>query len=627
MSIFHHDQQIIEDRDEGALDLFKKRLIPAMVVIVLFFFLVVFRLWMLQIVDGEEYARRSDDNRVKTRKIAAPRGHILDRFGREIVTNRPSFNVTLIQEDSLDIGELLSRLAPVLEEDVSTLWKKVRNASGVQRHIPIILQEDIDWKTLSYLENHKHEFPGIRTEVQPIRMYHYQDLAANIIGYIGLISHDELKKRDPKIYGRNDIVGKTGLEFLREADLRGEKGYSEAEVNAIGFEQRLLRREEPLSGREIRLTIDVDLQKVAEETMAAEDKAGAVVALEVDTGRVLVAASTPGIHLQDFIGGISGKKWKKLRDNPRKPLVNKVVQFTYPPGSTYKMITALTGLMRGVINEETTFYCPGYYYFGGRRYSCWRKGGHGSVNLERAISESCDVYFYKVGEAAGVDALAETAKKLGLGRKTGIEMISEKAGVVPSKEWKRQVRKSSWQKGDTLSVAIGQGFNLVTPLQICLMTAAIANHGKVYKPQLVEQIVDPDGNLVESFVPKLLSDFEGVDRYFDTIIHGMKMVVQGKRGTARLVAIDGLEIAGKTGTAQVVDVKRYRHLKEKNIPYKWREHAWFTCFAPAENPEIAVTVLVEHGLHGGSAAGPVAKAVLQQYFSGRLNHITPSAGK
>ncbi len=609
----------IEERDDSVLDILKRRLVAAVALVLFFFALILFRLWSLQITHGDEYERRAYGNRVRIMQVAPPRGHILDRQGREIVTNRPSFNVVLVQEDSYDLGGVLKRLAPVLGMEEALLWEKVREAAGAPKYLPIRLKEDIDWRTLAYLENHNQEFSGIRTEVQPVRVYHYEDLAANVIGYLGSISRDELERVDEEVYRGGDIIGKMGLEKLREADLRGEKGRRYSEVDVKGFEQKLLKSVEPLPGRELRLTLDVDLQQIAESHMAAAEKAGAVVAMEVNTGRLLVAASAPAIHIQDFIGGISTDNWKAMLDNPRHPLINKVAQASYPPGSVYKMVTALTGLDKGAIDEETVFYCPGYYRFGNRTYRCWKRGGHGPVNLNKAISESCDVYFYQVGQRVGVDALAEYAGKLGLGKHTGVEIEYEKSGLAPTKKWKQQNRNSKWQDGETLSVAIGQGFNLTSPLQVCVMTATLANGGKVFRPQIVEQVVDPEGKLVENFQPEVVSEITGLDRYFKAIRQGMEDVVQGRRGTARRVAIEGLRIAGKTGTAQVVKLAQYRHLKEDDIPYQFRDHAWFTCFAPADNPEIAVTVLVEHGLHGGSGAGPVARAVLNQYFSGRLD--------
>lgn len=617
--LFSKEADEITERDVASLDNLRRRVSGAIVVVLVFFSLIVLRLWSLQINHGEEYKNRADSNRVRIRQVAAPRGHILDRKGREIVTNRPSFNVVLMREDSHDLDDVLKRLAPILNDELSALWSRVREAEGTPRYLPIRLKEDIDWKTLAYLENHNKEFSGIRIEVQPVRVFHYQDLAANVIGYLGAISKTELENSDQTVYRGGDLIGKMGLEKLREADLRGEKGNSYSEVDARGFERKLLKSYEPLPGREIRLTIDVDLQQAAENLMDIGEKAGAVVAMEVKTGRILAIASTPHIRLNDFVGGISRDKWQELLDNEKHPLINKTVQATYPPGSTYKMVTALAGLATGVITPDTPIYCPGSYFFGNRRYGCWKKGGHGTVTLRRAIEESCDVYFYQVGQRVGVDTLAEYAGKLGLGRKTGIELEHEKSGLTPTKKWKISRYQTKWQEGETLSTAIGQGFNLASPLQICQMTATVANGGKLYRPQLIEQVVEPDGKVAQTFKPELLEEIKGLDNYMAIIREGLIGVVNGPHGTARSAKIDGITVAGKTGTAQVVKVAAYRHLKEENIPYNFRDHAWFTSFAPAEDPEIAVTVLVEHGLHGGSAATPIATAVMKEYFRDRLS--------
>jgi penicillin-binding protein 2 len=608
----------LSEHDDAELDALKRRIIVAGLIVLFFAAIIFARLWFLQIYKGGEYRDRADNNRVRMREIAAPRGNILDAKGREMVTNRPSFNVVLVREDSNDVDKLLKKLASSLDLDISELWKKLRDAGGKPRHIPVRLLEDVDWETLAYVENHNQEFPGIRIETIPARVYHYENLAAHAIGYLGEISKKELEARDPNIYAGGDLVGKMGLESLREADLRGEKGSSSSEVNARGFEQQLLKNEEPLPGNDIQLTIDTELQKVAEDLMDAGDKAGAVVAMEVKTGRMLVLASNPVLPLNQFVGGISHKNWNALLENSKHPLINKVVQAQYPPGSTYKMITAMAGLNSGVIDKDTVFYCPGHYTFAKRRYHCWKRGGHGAVNLNRAISESCDVYFYQVGLRVGVDKLAEMANKFGLGHKSGIEMEHEKSGLTPTKEWKKKRYNKRWQDGETLSIAIGQGFNLVTPLQICLLTATIANGGKQYFPQIIEKVTDPDGRVLEQFEPVVADELKNEDAFLTLIRTGMEEVVQGKRGTARNVRIKGLTIGGKTGTAQVVRLKQYKHLKEEDIPYKYRDHAWFTCYAPADDPEIAITVLVEHGLHGGSVAGPIARSLLETYFAERL---------
>jgi penicillin-binding protein 2 len=611
----------IPERDDEALDMLKRRLVVVAVFVMIFTALIIARLWYLQINSGEEYKERAFNNRVRIRQVAAPRGHILDRKGKEIVTNRPSFNVLLIREDSHDIDDVLKRLAGVLHEDISELWKRIREAAGTPLHIPVVLKEDINWDTLAYLENHNREFSGIRIEVVPVRVYHYGDMASHVIGYLGVINKKELAEADPEKYSGEDLIGKMGLEKLRESDLRGEKGSSSSEVNARGFEQQLLKSEDPLPGGEIRLTLDVDLQQVAEAMMDEEEKTGAVVAMEVKTGRLLALVSAPKIHLDDFTGGISSENWNALLENPKHPLINKVVQGMYPPGSTYKMVTALAGLATGAINENTVINCSGHLQFGNRVYMCWRHSGHGAVEIRRAITESCDVYFYQVGQRVGVDVLADYAHKLGLGEKTGVEMEHEKNGLIPNKQWKMRQHKQKWQDGETLSVAIGQGYDLVTPMQICRMTATVANGGKVFLPQLVETVRNAEGKVTEQFQPKLVRELTGFGRNLALIREGLVGVVNGDHGTARAARIDGVTVAGKTGSAQVVKLAQYKGLKEENIPYKYRDHAWFTCFAPAEDPEIAVTVLVEHGLHGGSEAAPIAKAVLEKYFESRLQAL------
>jgi penicillin-binding protein 2 len=613
--LFLEDIEEIAEHDEEAVNMLKRRALLGVALILFFLLVIVSRFWYLQINQGEEYRRLAENNRVRIRSVPPPRGHIFDREGREIVTNRPSFNVSLIREDSYDIEDVLKRLAVVLDEDIEVLWEQIRKSEGTPRHIPITLKEDVDWDILAYLENNKYKFSGIRIEVQPVRVYHYGDLAANIIGYIGSINKKQLEADTSGVYEGGDLTGKRGLELLREADLRGEKGSRSTEVNARGFEQQQIKNIAPLPGRDIKLTIDAELQQAAEQYMDISDKAGAVVVLEVGSGRLLAAASTPTIHLEEFIGGISQKNWDALLNNPKHPLINKVVQGAYPPGSTYKIVTALAGLSEGVIDMNTTFYCPGHYYFGNRLYRCWKHSGHGTVDIRRAITESCDVFFYQVGQRVGVDKLAEYAQKLGLGQRTGVELEHEKSGLAPTKAWKRERYNEKWHEGETLSVAIGQGFNIMTPLQICLMTAAIANGGTIYKPQLVETVTTPDGEVIEQFEPQVIGELSPRDkRYLPLIQEGLYGVVMGKRGTARNVRIEGLSIAGKTGTAQVVRLAQYKGLKEQDIPYKFRDHAWFTCYAPADNPKIAVTVLVEHGLHGGSGAGPIARVVLKKYF-------------
>ncbi len=606
----------LTSRDDNELDWLRKRAMYASLVLIFFFAVIVSRLWYLQIQVGERYRDLADSNRVRYLEVAAPRGNILDRYGREIVTNRPSFNVVWIREDNTINDEWLKKITAALNVEPSQILEKVRKMAHEPGHLPVRLAEDIDWETVAHIENNRMNLPGIKIEVVPLRVYHYGNLASHLIGYLGEIDKKELEASEPGLYRGGDLVGKMGLERLREQDLRGEKGRNYMEVNALGFEQRNLKGLEPLPGNDLRLTLDMEMQKTAEDLMAVEDYAGAVVALEANSGRMLVLASAPALHLDEFVGGISHKAWKGMLENPHHPLVNKLVQGQYPPGSTFKAVTAVAGLAEGVITPESVIYCPGHYRFGNRTYRCWKRGGHGAVNLKRALSESCDVYFYQVGQRLGVDRLAKYAKLFGFGSKTGIEMEHEKPGIVPTTSWKKERYGKSWQEGETLSVAIGQGFDLVTPVQLALMTAALANGGTLYKPAIVEEVRDPDGHVIESFTPQILQRLSGQGRNLKLVRDGLVEAVNGKRGTGKRASLKDKDImvGGKTGTAQVVRLKQYMHLREEDIPYKYRDHALFICFAPAENPEIVVAVVVEHGLHGGSAAAPIAGAVLRKYF-------------
>lgn len=603
-------------RDDGDLSGYKKKALHSFVVLIAFFAVVVTRLWYLQVQQGNYYSELADSNRVRSLEIAAPRGNIYDRRGREIVTNRPSFNVVWIRENNKINDEWLKTLTKILGQDSSSLLEKIRKMSGVPGHIPVRLAEDINWETVARIENNRMYLPEIKIEVVPLRIYHYGNLASHLIGYMGEINKTELEQADQQLYRGGDLIGKMGLERLRESDLHGEKGHDFMEVNALGFEQKNLKGDEPLPGRDLYLTLDVELQKIAEEEMALGNRAGAVVAMEANTGRVLALASAPTLNLDEFVGGISQKDWQAMLNNPLHPLVNKLVQGQYPPASTYKTVTALAGLAEGVITPDTTIYCSGSHRFGNRVYRCWKKGGHGPVSFKRAVAESCDVYFYQVGQRLGVDRLARYANLFGLGSKTGIEMEHEKPGLIPTSEWKKKRYGQPWQEGETLSVAIGQGFDLATPVQVAVMTMVIANGGTRYKPAIVEQVRDPEGRVVSSFTPEVLSRLSGQGKNLKLVREGMVEAVNSKRGTGREAQIDaqGIVVGGKTGTAQVVRLAQYKGLKEADIPYEYRDHAWFTCFAPASNPEIVVTVLVEHGLHGGSASAPIAAKILNRYF-------------
>ncbi len=599
--------------DAGELIPLKRRTDAATLLIIFFIAVIISRLWFLQIHSGSKYRELADNNRVRMLDIVAPRGNILDAEGRSVITNRPSFNIVWVKEDSPDPDEIIKKLSRILDEEIAVLLKRVRESLDRPRHVPILMKEDVDWKTLVYIENNHYDLPGVRIDVLPRRDYLFEDLASHMIGYTGEINQEELEAKKRENYQAGDQIGKRGFEKLYEDELRGDKGTLYLEVDAHGFEQKQLKGKEPLPGNDLQLTIDLDLQLEAENAMAG--RAGAVVAMDVNSGRILAFASAPPLHLEDFVGGISTKNWQALLDDIKRPLVHKTIQGQYPPGSTYKVVTALAGLSRGVINANTVYYCSGSMFFGNRRYGCWKEGGHGPVSLHRALAESCDVYFYQVGLKVGVDSLAEFANRLGLGHRTGIPFEYEKSGLIPTANWKKLAKNEPWQEGETLSIAIGQGFNLVTPLQVTQMTAALANGGKLYRPFLVEKIIDPEGLVLSEFQPEMDVELVGLDRYLQMIRKGLVGAVNDRHGTGREARLKGITVGGKTGTAQVVTLEKFQAVKEEDVPYKHRDHAWFTSFAPAEKPEIAVTVLVEHGGHGGSAAAPVAKKVLAKYFA------------
>jgi penicillin-binding protein 2 len=397
-----------------------------------------------------------------------------------------------------------------------------------------------------------------------------------------------------------------------EIHLQGRRGGRQVEVDANGRVVQVLKTVDPVPGHNLHLTLDLPLQKLAEDLLKDQD--GAVVALDPANGDVLVMASHPRFNQNDFIGGISSRNWQALMENPGRPMINKAIQAEYPPASTYKILTAIAGLEENLIDGHTTTFCPGFYSFRGRRYHCWRKHGHGRLNVVEALAQSCDVFFYLAGEKIGVDALAQYARGCGLGRPTGINLDHERQGLIPTAAWKRERFGEAWFPGETLSISIGQGFNLVTPLQMAVFTAAVANGGTLFRPRLVTTIKDVQGNVVAEMDPEIIGGIPAGKKTLELVKKGMIEVVQGDRGTARSIRIKQIEMAGKTGTAQVFSRKTGEKFNNENQVRTLQDHAWFVCYAPAQNPVIAVSVIIEHGEHGSSAAAPVAGTLVKKYL-------------
>ena len=591
---------------------YRQRVTGVMICVLAAFAVLLLRLVYLQVIKGEEYRLLSLNNRIRLQSIDPPRGLIYDRNGFVMVENRPSFDVSITLKDAGKIDATVRKVADHLEVPPEELMQVLKTSKGISAYKPIMLKQDIGRNALAAIEAHKYDLPGITVDVKLRRHYLNVRDAAHLIGYLSQISPQELAGQKYPERRRGDFIGKFGAEKAFENNLRGTRGGRQVEVNANGRVVRVLKTVAAKPGQNIYLTIDQALQTKAESLLRGVS--GAAVAMEPRTGRILALASSPAFDQNYFAVGMSHEQWDSLNSNPFHPMVNKAIQGEYPPGSTYKIITALAGLEEKVIDENTQVFCPGFYRFGNRTYRCWKKGGHGQVEIIKAITESCDVYFYKVGEMLGVDRLAWYATASGLGSPTGINLDKEAKGLIPTAAWKKRRTGVPWQKGETLSVAIGQGFNLATPLQMVGMTAAIANGGTRYKPIILEAIKTPDGRVVHQSQPEVIGKIPLGEKTLAILKSGLWAVVNSDRGTARGSRLMDIEISGKTGTSQVRSRKKDETRSEDERPAHLRPHAWFVAYAPSDNPLIAVAVVIEHGEHGSGAAAPVAREMIKAYL-------------
>ena len=569
------------------------------------------RIWHLQIIKGEEFSRLSKHNRIRIREISASRGMILDRRGRILIDNRPSFEVLLVPEDIVDMektAEFLHRMLKVTPEKVE---KRLEVNKRRPPFKPVRIQSDINRLQLALLKTRQLDLPGLIVDVRPRRAYNYGNMASHLVGYLGEIDGNELRQNRFKGYQMGDIIGRYGVEQQWEPFLKGIDGGRQVEVDAFGREIKVLHRVEPHPGNNLFLTIDLDLQMTSETLL--QGKEGVIVAMNPQNGQILAMVSHPSYDPSLFAGGINHDDWETLIQNPFHPLQNRAIQGQYPPASVFKVITAIAGLEEGVISPQEIIFCAGSYRLGNRTYRGWRKGGHGKVNLHRALVESCDVYFYQVGHRLGIDTLAKYAKAFGLGKPTGISLNDEKPGLIPSSEWKKKVYNEAWYGGETLSVAIGQGYVLVTPLQLLNAISAVATEGILYLPQLVERIEGANGKLLKSYEPVSIGKAPVSPENLMIIREALSGVVNEAHGTGRIARIKGVTVSGKTGTAQVISLKE--DVAKEDIPYEHRDHAWFVAYAPMEDPIISVAVLVEHGGYGASAAAPLARKVIQKYLN------------
>jgi len=599
----------------------KQRLIGASICILFVFALLFLRLVYLQIIKGEEFRLKSEKNAVRLKSIKSSRGLIFDRHKTLLVDNRPSFNLKIVPEDAGNVNETIFNVAKLLEEDSALFLKAIAKAGKRAFYKPITLKNGITRDQLAIVEAHKFDLPGIHIDIEPTRHYIYKKTAAHLLGYLGQINAKELKSDKYPNVRSGDSIGRYGIEKSFDKFLQGKRGGRQVEVDASGRIIKVLKTVEPLAGLDLNLTLDLKLQVLAQKLL--ENKNGSVVAIDPNNGDVLVMASNPTFDQNDFIGGISTKKWNVLINDPGKPMINKAIQAEYPPASTYKILTSIASLEEKQIDIHSSVFCPGFLKYGNRVYNCWHKQGHGEVNVIEALAQSCDVFYYQAGEKAGVDILAQYAMASGFGKKTGVILGNEKRGLIPTSAWKKKRFKEAWQGGETLSIAIGQGYNLVTPLQMAVFTGAVGNGGTLYRPRIVKTVEDTNGNVIKRIDPEVMGGLPASKETLDIVKKGLFRVVQSERGTARRIRIKDVDIIGKTGTAQVFSIKKNEKIDTENLKYELRDHAWFICFAPAVNPVIAISIIIEHGEHGSSAAAPIAGGLIKEYIKPSLNNGGP----
>ncbi len=581
-----------------------------------FFFLIV-RLGYLQLLQADFFRSQSENNRLRTVFVPAPRGMIYDRNGNVVAKNRPSFNVDLVSEDSPHPEETLRHLAKILGEDTEKIVNKISNQKKRRRFEPKLILKDVSRDVVARVTAHRHELPGIVINVNPARNYVYGEAAGHLLGYIREITKDQIEKSVYAGYMQGDVIGQYGIEAKWERFLQGKRGVQAVIVNARGNRIGESYFEPEVAGNNLYLTVDLRLQNAAFE--ALRGKKGAIVAMAVNSGEILAMLSEPAFDPNIFTSEVSTEQWRDLISGPEKRMNNRVAQGAYPPGSTFKIFTAIAAMAEGVISKNERIFCPGFLQFGSRTFRCHKSAGHGNVNLYDAIVQSCDVYFYTMGQRLGVDRIHDYSTRYGLGIETGLDLVEESPGLIPSTEWKkryfRDAENQKWYPGETLSVAIGQGAVTVTPLQLARSIAAVINGGKVLRPYLIRKIESNDGRISdENFGPAVVGRIDIEPQIIEAVKQGMYGVVNDPQGTGQRSKLDinktgrEIKVAGKTGTAQVVSLgagKGEHH----------EDHAWFFGYAPAEKPEILVVALVENGGHGGVAAAPPVKQVMEAYFN------------
>ncbi|MGB2200858.1 MAG: penicillin-binding protein 2 [Pseudooceanicola atlanticus] len=574
------------------------------------------RMRYMQVEEADKFRLLAEENRVNIRLIPPARGEIYDRNGIPIAVNQPSYRITLTREDAGDVDEVIARLSHLIELDEEELNRAMTELRRTSPFFPVTIADKVSWSDVTQIAVNAPALPGVTPEVGLTRTYPMGSDFAHVIGYVGPVSDYDLEKieaPDQLLFIPRFQIGKVGLESKLEDELRGKAGARRVEVNHVGREMRELDRREGIQGRNLQLTIDHELQNYVQARLDGESAAAVV--MDVHNGDLLAIASAPTFDPNLFVRGISVSDYKALTENKYRPLAAKSVQGIYPPGSTFKMIVALAGLAEGIIGPEDTYYCPGHLEVSGRRFHCWKRAGHGHMNVEASLRESCDVFYYELALELGIEKISAMARKMGLGERFDIPMSAVASGITPTKEWKRRARDAEWVIGDTVNSAIGQGFVLASPLQLAVMTARIAS-GRAVSPRLIKTI---EG------IEQTSGDGESLglnENHLRQVRKAMFAVSNNRRGTAfgsRIIA-EGMRMAGKTGTSQVRNITAAERAagvrSNADLPWERRDHALFVDFAPYDDPRIAVAVIIEHGGGGSSAAAPVARDITLQALYG-----------
>ena len=579
-----------------------RRIIGMSVAVSVALIVIVCQLWYLQVLEGGRFQEASDKNRIRIRPIAAPRGILFDRNGLPLVDNRPAFTLSLIpRELDRDLGRrdaALGRLAALLQIPYQELQDAVARVS-LESFLPVRVRRGLTMDDVAKVEEWKLELPGVIVEVEPQRAYPNSRFAAHLLGYVREASDEQLKQGR---YRRGDMVGQTGLERLLDEFLRGKDGGERIEVDAMGRPMRVVQSTEPHPGAQVVTTIDRRVQETAERAM--EGKAGAIVVMDPRNGDVLAMVSTPAFEIDRFTGSIDPNAWRRVIQDPDHPLLNRVIQSQYPPGSVFKMVVAAAGLQEGTLTPGERVHCTGQFHLGAWTFRDWKKEGHGSVDLMNGIRQSCDVFFYTAGLKVGAPSIAKYANAFGFGTATGIDLGAEKLGLIPQPRMNKKGRPATWHAGETVNMSIGQGAVLVTPMQVARFMSSIANGGVLWKPRLVQRIERPEKGVVWSDSGSVNGHVELSPMVWAFLRQSLWAVVNDG-GTGAAARIPGLDIAGKTGTAQTI---------ANSKSSRGEDHAWFASFAPVKDPEVVVIVLVERGGHGGEVAAPIARKIYNTIF-------------